>query len=93
MKVLWILLVVQIVNFHSVFAQVQFATKKCCSSENNLLVNNKCVPDKNGKSFPIDLNCEKFVLDPHAFEDDRYNVTEAGLLLVHDLGSTILSDE
>lgn len=92
MRILWVLLVAQITQFNPTHAQAEIATKKCCSEEKNLLINNKCVPDKSGKSFPIALKCEKFVLDPNAFEDDSYNVTEAGLF-IHDLGSTISKDE
>lgn len=88
MKILWILLVAQITR-----GQDTIPTKKCCNEENNLLINNKCVPDKSGKSFAIVLKCDKFVLDPKAFEDDSYNITQAGLLLVHNLGSTIPPDE
>lgn len=93
MKILWILLVAQIANFKWSCAQDKISVNytKCCSEEKNLLINNKCVPDKSGKSFPIALKCEKFVLDPNSFEDDRYNVTETGLF-VFDLKSTIQPD-
>lgn len=71
-----------------VIAQVSFLTtnattpRKCCGDGKNLLVDNKCAPDLNGKSSPMLLKCpDKFVLDPLLFpEEDGFNVTSDGSL-------------
>lgn len=94
MKILWIAFIASVSGFLSISAEDKIAPRKCCGSGNNLLLDNKCVPEKNGKSSQISLQCkEKFVLDPALFEDDAYNITDDGSLLVLDLKSSISPDE
>lgn len=95
MKILWIVLVVQTWNFYTASAQDKAALPlKCCNNEKNLLHDNKCVPDKSGKVSSVPLKCaEKYILDPNVFEDDGFNLTANGSLLIHDLESTIAPDE
>lgn len=94
MKILWILLAAQTLNFAPTLAEIGKEAKKCCNNENNVIHENKCVPDGNGNIPQISLNCiSKYVLDPNEFEEDNYNVTANGSLYVHDFKSVIPVDE
>jgi hypothetical protein len=95
MRVLWIFVLVQTSNFYTTSAEDKVVSaRKCCNNQLNLLHNNLCVPDKEGKKLRIDLTCkEKYVLDPATFEEESYNVTSAGELHANDLEGTISSDE
>lgn len=57
---------------------------KCCGDGENKIISNKCVRDKSsGKSFNISLTCEsKYVLEPHSYDEDQFNVTDDGSLKV-----------
>lgn len=91
MKILWILIFAQ---FTDLSTNAQTPPGKCCGNEDNLIVNSVCKPDKSGKSSPIPLTCDaKYVLDPSTFEDDEYNVTVNGSLLLYDFGGTIPAGE
>jgi hypothetical protein len=95
MRVLWIFVLVQTLNFYTTSAQDKAVpARKCCNNDLNLLHKNLCVPDKLGRKLPIALKCEeKYILDPTAFDEDSYNVTSNGLLHVSDLEGAIASDE
>lgn len=80
MKVLLVLLVAHLAT---TIAQNEKLATRCCSSDENKIINNKCVRDKSGKSSNISLACEsKYVLEPHNFEEDEFNVTDDGSLEV-----------
>lgn len=91
MKVLWMFVACQ------VLAEAQNATtpKKCCDNDENLMIEGKCAPDRNGKKLPTTLKCpEKFVLDPSAFpEEDGFNITEDGSLEAADFKNLVAPDE
>lgn len=93
MKILWIAFIASVSGFLSISAEDKIAPRNCCGRD-NLLLDNKCVPEKNGKSSQISLQCKhKYVLDPALFEDDAYNITDDGSLLVLDLKSSISPGE
>lgn len=68
---------------------------KCCGDGENKISNNKCVRDKSsGKSFNILLTCEsKYVLEPHSYDEDEFNVTDDGSLKVRSYEGSIPPNE
>lgn len=91
MKTAWIILILM-ANFE---ALTGYEARKCCKTKTNLVQNNRCVPDKLGVNVPIELACiDKYVLNPNLFDDDIYNVTSNGsLVLLAHVGSLSVSPE
>lgn len=92
MKFRNILIVALIYNISAAFAKVKYP--KCCKNDENLMIDRKCVPDKNGKTPLIILKCdEKYMLNPNQIDEDYYNVTDKGELFIPDMGSVLFPNE
>lgn len=88
------LLVLLIAYLATTIAQNEKLAMKCCSNDENQIINDKCVRDKNGKSSNISLACEfKYILKPHSHEEDEFNVTNDGSLEVREYEGLISPHE
>jgi hypothetical protein len=93
MKLLWILLIAQVSLL--INTAIAITPNKCCDNDTNLIIDKKCAPDVNGKSFPMKLKCpDKFVLDPLTFPDeDSFNITSDGSLNGTDFQNLVPPEE
>jgi len=66
--------------------------KKCCNNSTNVLLKKRCELD-NGVRNAVNLNCEKYTLNPHDFPEESYGITPNGSLHLTQMENVVLPEE